>query len=95
MTKNKKLREDVDNMRRQRILLENIKGTLEKEINGFKKEIGKMMIKMKETHESKEDTMAKITQIKMAAEKEQMDFESEWKSLSSIIEADRKTRVIN
>jgi hypothetical protein len=93
ITHNKQLREQIDNMRRERMMFENIDNSLERELIRLKKEMADIIEQSTVAHETRERALVEMAHLKQQADREQQGFEDEWKALTSIIEEDRKARV--
>ena len=92
-THNKQLRDQINNMRKERIMFEDINRNLEKELTKLKKEMGETIQLANIAFEAKEKAIAEMNVLKVQAEKEQNGFEEEWKQLAAIIEEDKRDRV--
>lgn len=93
ITQNKKLREMIDNLRRERMMFENINNGLEKELQKLKKEMATIIESANTGYEFREQAINQMAQLKVQADKEQHAFEDEWQQLSAIIDEDRRARV--
>ncbi|GMH39417.1 hypothetical protein BSKO_07315 [Bryopsis sp. KO-2023] len=92
ITQNKKLREMIENLRRERMMFENINNGLEKELQKLKKEMASIIEQANTGYEFRERAIAEMAHLKIQADKEQQSFEEEWRNLSSIIDEDRRAR---
>eukprot|EP00877_Chromochloris_zofingiensis_P013781 jgi/Chrzof1/8657/Cz03g19020.t1 len=95
ITYNKQLREQIDNLRRERMMFEAINATLERELARIKRDIADVITAANEAHIAKEKALAEVQALKLHAEKEHAQFEEEWKQLTHIIEDDRRQRELN
>ena len=93
ITHNKQLREQINNLRRERIMFESIDSNLERELQKLKKDMAEMIQLASIAFEAKEKAIAEMNQLKVLADKEQQGFEEEWKQLTAIIEDDKRERV--
>ena len=93
ITHNKQLREQIDNMRRERMMFENIDNSLERELVRLKREMADIIEQSTVAHEARERALSEMAHLKQQADREQQGFEDEWKALTSIIEEDRRARV--
>ena len=93
VTHNKQLRDQINNMRKERIMFEDINRNLEKELTKQKKEMAETIQLANVAFEAKEKAISEMNVLKVQAEKEQQGFEEEWKQLSAIIEEDKRERV--
>ncbi|CAD7704774.1 unnamed protein product [Ostreobium quekettii] len=92
VTQNKRLREMIDNLRRERMMFENINHGLDKELHKLKREMASIMEAANTAYDARERAIAEMGQLKVQADKEQQGFEEEWRHLSEIIDEDRKAR---
>mmetsp|Transcript_19123 Transcript_19123/g.34605 ORF Transcript_19123/g.34605 Transcript_19123/m.34605 type:complete len:509 (-) Transcript_19123:223-1749(-) len=91
-THNKQLREQINNLRRERIMFESIHANLERELLKLRKDMAELIQMANATFEAKEKSLAEMNTVKIQAEKEQQGYEEEWKHLTAIIEEDKKDR---
>uniref|UniRef100_A0A383V6K0 ODAD1 central coiled coil region domain-containing protein n=1 Tax=Tetradesmus obliquus TaxID=3088 RepID=A0A383V6K0_TETOB len=92
ITYNKQLREQIDNLRRERLMFEAINSNLDKDLARIKRNIADTITAANEAHAAKEKALSEVAVLKLAAEKEHAAFEEEWRQLSHIIEHDRRAR---
>ena len=95
VTHTKQLRDQINNMRKERIMFEAINTNLEKELGKLKKEMAETIQLANVAFEAKEKAISEMNVLKVQADKEQQGFEEEWKQLSAIIEEDKRERVSN
>jgi chromosome segregation ATPase len=93
VTHTKQLRDQINNLRKERIMFQDIDRNLEKELTKLKKEMGETIQLANVAFEAKEKAIAEMNVLKVQAEKEQQGFEEEWKQLAAIIEEDKRERV--
>lgn len=93
ITHNKQLREQINNLRRERIMFESINTNLERELAKIKRDMTEMIQLANAAFEAREKALAEMNVLKVQADKEQQGFEEEWKHLTAIIEDDKKERV--
>jgi len=87
---NKDLREEIDNLRRERVVFDGIYKKLQHELSEKKKRMAEIIEVANVAYEARDKAQSEIQQLKLTAEKEQADFESEWKELGRKLEEDRK-----
>lgn len=92
LTHNKQLREQINNLRRERLMFESINSNLERELHKLKKEMADMIHLANAAFEMKEKAVLDMNKLKIEAEKEQQGFEEEWRLLSNVIEEDKRER---
>jgi len=86
---NKSLREEIDGLRRERVVFDSIYKKLEKELDHKKKEMANIIEISNSAYESRDQAQQEMQALKKQLEEEQAAFEEEWKDLGRIIEADR------
>jgi len=89
---NRKLRENIDNLRRERLVFDQIYKKLEKELVEKKKEMAHIIEVSNKAYEARDAAVNEMARLKAQADKEQASFEVEWKELGRLIEHDRKMR---
>lgn len=93
ITHNKQLREQINNLRRERIMFESINNNLERELAKLKREMAETIQLANAAFEAKEKALQEMNTLKVQSEKEQAGFEEEWKQLTAIIDDDKRERV--
>merc|ERR1711988_1981888 len=86
---NKELREEIDGLRRERVVFDSIYKKLERELDHKKKEMANIIEISNSAYESRDQAQQEMQALKKQLEEEQAAFEEEWKDLGRIIEADR------
>merc|ERR1712093_900603 len=86
---NKELREEIDGLRRERVVFDSIYKKLEKELDHKKREMANIIEISNSAYESRDQAQQEMQALKKQLEEEQAAFEEEWKDLGRIIEADR------
>jgi len=92
LANNKRLRENIDNLRRERLVFDQIYKKLEKELAEKKKEMARIIEISNKAYEARDAAQAEMAALKQQADKEQQEFEQEWKELGKMIEQDRKMK---
>ena len=87
---NKELREEIDNLRRERVVFDGIYKKLQLELSEKKKKMAEIIEVANVAYEARDRAQAEISGLKASAEKEQAEFEHEWKELGRKLEEDRK-----
>ena len=93
ITHNKQLREQINNLRRERIMFEGININLERELQRLKKDMAETIQMANTAFEAKEKALGEMNVLKVQADREHAGFEEEWKQLTAIIEEDKRERV--
>lgn len=88
----KQLREQINNLRRERLMFESIHSNLEREVQKLKREMADTIQLANQIFEAKEKAIAEMGVLMAQAEKEQSGFEEEWRQLTQIIEDDKRER---
>eukprot|EP01048_Picozoa_sp_COSAG05_P016361 COSAG05_NODE_2096_length_3565_cov_3.277293_1_plen_497_part_00 len=89
---NTDLRADIDNLRRERAIMDDIYRKLEEELDSKRVEMASIIDAANEAYASRDAAEARMAQLKSEADMEQLAFEEEWKSLGALIEEDRKRK---
>jgi len=89
LAQNKELREEIDGLRRERVVFDSIYKKLERELDHKKKEMANIIEISNSAYESRDQAQQEMQALKKQLEEEQAAFEEEWKDLGRIIEADR------
>ena len=92
LAKNKQLREQIDNLRKERVVFDGIYKKLERELHEKKKEMAAIIEDSKNAYQLRDKSQNEMHMLKQQAEKEQTDFETEWKKLGTLMEKDRQLR---
>ena len=86
---NKALREQIDNLRRERVVFEAIYKKLERELHDKKKEMANVIEISNIAYEARDQAQNEMAALRAQADKEQAAFEAEWRELGKMIEVDR------
>ena len=92
IARNKKLRELIDNLRRERVIFDNIYQKLEKELHDRRKEMANIIEAANSAYEDRDRAQDQLASLKQQAEREQVEFEKEWRELNALIEKDKKMK---
>lgn len=87
---NKELREQIDNLRRERLTFDTIYKKLQRELADKKRSMAEIIEAANVAYEERDKLQAEATRLRSTAEKEQQDFESEWKQLGEQLDSDLK-----
>ena len=90
---NKDLREEIDNLRRERVVFDGIYKKLQLELSERKKKMAEIIEVANVAYEARDRAQAEISSLKVSAEKEKAEFEHDWKELGRMLEEDRKRQV--
>merc|ERR1712139_344960 len=89
---NKNLRNDIDSLRRERAVFDEIYRKLENELQQKKKEMANIIEQANAAYEARDSAPAQMAALKQQADKEHQEFEKEWKELGGLIENDKKMK---
>lgn len=87
---NKQLRESIDNLRRERVVFDNIYRKLEKELFEKKKQMANIIELSNLAYEQRDAAQLEIAAIEQANKKEQEEFYEKMEELNRQIDADNK-----
>merc|ERR1712144_149944 len=89
---NKKLRDEIDTLRRERAVFDDIYRKLENELQQKKKEMANIIEQANAAYEARDSAQAQMAALKQQADKEHAEFEKEWKELGKLIENNKKMK---
>merc|ERR1711881_91018 len=89
---NKKLRDEIDTLRRERAVFDDIYRKLENELQQKKKEMANIIEQANAAYEARDSAQAQMAALKQQADKEHVEFEKEWKELGRLIENDKRMK---
>ncbi|KAI8611153.1 hypothetical protein BC830DRAFT_1142378 [Chytriomyces sp. MP71] len=89
---NKRLRATIDNLRRERLVFDNIYRKFEKELLEQKKQMAEIIEMSNSAYEARDEAQAKIIVLREKAEKEYQAYIQEIKELDRALEQDRKLK---
>ena len=95
LSSNKVLREEIDNLRRERVAFDNVYKKMEKELHEKKKEMANIIEISNIAYEARDQAQNEMAALRAQADKESAAFEAEWRELGKILEADRKMKEMN
>lgn len=88
---NKNLRQQIDSLRRERVIFDNLYKKLEKELHDKRKKMAEIIETANSAYEERDKANDQIENLKQQAKREAKDFENELKELSQLAEKNRKT----
>jgi len=89
---NKKLRSQIDNLRRDRKNFTDIYNRLHKELAVKQKLMASIIVQANAAASAREEAQAQMIALKAQADKEQQQFEENWSNLGKLIEKDRNAK---
>ena len=91
LSHNKSLREKIDNLRRERVVFDNIYRKLERELHQKKKKMANIIELSNQAYESR-DQQKEIAAIQQADAKETQEYDEQMQALGRKIEEDKKRK---
>merc|ERR1712060_874691 len=92
ITSNRTLREQIDTLRRERVVFDNIYRRLENELTQKKKEMANIIEQANAAYEARDSAQAQMASLKQQADKEHAEFEKEWRELGRLIDNDKRMK---
>ncbi|CAE8643393.1 unnamed protein product [Polarella glacialis] len=89
---NRSLREQIDTLRRERVVFDDIYRKLENELQQKKKEMANIIEQANAAYEARDSAQAQMASLKQQADKEHAEFEKEWRELGRLIENDKRMK---
>mmetsp|Transcript_69754 Transcript_69754/g.175671 ORF Transcript_69754/g.175671 Transcript_69754/m.175671 type:complete len:541 (-) Transcript_69754:303-1925(-) len=89
---NRVLREQIDTLRRERVVFDDIYRKLENELQQKKQEMAHIIEQANAAYEARDQAQAQMAALKQQADREHMEFEREWKELGKLIQNDKKMK---
>ncbi|KAJ3384214.1 Coiled-coil domain-containing protein 63 [Entophlyctis sp. JEL0112] len=89
---NKRLRATIDNLRRERLVFDNIYRKFEKDLLDQKKQMAEIIETSNSAYEARDEAQAKIIALREKADKEHQAYIQEIKELDRALEQDRKLK---
>jgi chromosome segregation ATPase len=89
---NKQLREQIDNLRRERVVFDEIQQKLARELQEKKKQMAQVIEVSNVAYEARDQAQTEINLLKAQSDREQAAFEGEIRELNKLIEQDKKLK---
>merc|ERR1712072_1348778 len=89
---NRALREQIDTLRRERVVFDDIYKKLENELHSKKKEMANIIEQANAAYEARDSAQQQMAALKQQADKEHSEFEKEWRELGRLIDNDKKMK---
>jgi len=89
---NKKLRTQIDNLRRERIVFDGIYKKLENDLLSVKNAMAAIITEANHAYIARDYAQSEMVRLKDTADGEQKQFETEWRELIKLIDADQKMK---
>lgn len=94
LAKNKKIRNEIDEYRKERVVYDGIYKKLEKELHAKKKEMAAIIENAKESYAKRDKAKNELNNLKKIVHKEKVEFEREWAELGQLMEEDKLLKQI-
>ncbi|ESO88792.1 hypothetical protein LOTGIDRAFT_218971 [Lottia gigantea] len=92
LTKNAKLRDEIESLRHEHKRFENLYKKLEKELRQIRREMGEVIESSTQAYDARDDAQAKMILLREKADKDVQQHNAEMKELVRIIDHDRKLK---
>ena len=92
VAENKMMKSEIDALRKERVVFDNLMKKLENELGTKKKAIAAVIESSNSAYESRDQALSHIQVLKHQADKEHAEFDKEWNELNRLIENDKKMR---
>mmetsp|Transcript_34637 Transcript_34637/g.43729 ORF Transcript_34637/g.43729 Transcript_34637/m.43729 type:complete len:523 (-) Transcript_34637:275-1843(-) len=89
---NKQLRQQIDTLRRERVVFDGIYKKLERELHEKRKEMAAIIKDSNDAYQARDKAQNEMLALKAEAERDKQQFEEEWQKLAELLENDRKER---
>merc|ERR1719277_314233 len=89
---NRVLREQIDTLRRERVVFDDIYRKLENELQQKKQEMAHIIEQANAAYEARDQAQAQMAALKQQADREHAEFEKEWRELGKLIQNDKKMK---
>lgn len=89
---NRGLRDQIDALRRERVVFDDIYRKLENELQQKKREMANIIEQANAAYEARDSAQAQMASLKQQADKEHQEFEKEWRELGKLIENDKRMK---
>merc|ERR1719160_1967312 len=89
------LRDQIDTLRRERVVFDEIYRKLDNDLSHKKMEMAAIIDQANTAYEARDSAQAQMAQLKQQAEKEHQEFEKEWRDLGRRIEKDKAAISLN
>lgn len=86
------MRENIDSLRRERVIFDNIYRKLEKELHNKRKDMANIIEIANSAYEERDRAQEKLFMLIKQAEREKTEFEKEMQQVTNLIEKDKQMR---
>jgi coiled-coil domain-containing protein 63/114 len=91
---NKVLRDDIDDLRRERVVFENIYRKMERELQDRKQKMAEIIESSNQSYEQRDTYQMEVAAVEQANRKEQEEFEEQMVELARMLESGEKNNPI-
>lgn len=92
LSENKRLRQEIDNLRRERVVFDNIYRKLERELHEKKRQMANTIEMSNQAYEARDQAQIEVAAIEQTNAKEQSDFEAQMSQLEESIREEKERR---
>eukprot|EP00347_Sterkiella_histriomuscorum_P017603 403348708 len=89
---NRQLRQEIDSMRQEKVVFDNIYAKLQSELAKKKDKLMKIIRRAENAFQQKEQAIGELQQLKRDSERQQEEFDRECEKLNQLIQKDRQIR---
>ncbi|KAL0239020.1 hypothetical protein PCE1_004711 [Barthelona sp. PCE] len=94
LTQNRTMREDIDSLRRERVVYDDVYSNLERKLQSIESVMADIIQDSNESYDLRAQYQQQLQELKTDTEKETQQFDTEWKELNRLIEQDRRLREV-
>lgn len=88
IAQNKVMREDIDNLRKEKVIFENVYTKLENQLGGKRRDVANIIEVANSSYEERDKVQEKLATLISQSEKEQAEFTKEIKAVQDLIDKD-------
>lgn len=92
LSRNKTLRENIDNLRRERVVFDGVYKKLERDLHDKKQEMAAIIEDSKNAYQARDRAASQLASLKELSEREQADFAREWEKFGKAMEEELRMR---
>lgn len=89
---NKQLRQQIDTLRRERVVFDGIYKKLERELHEKRKEMAAIIKDSNDAYQARDKAQNEMLALKAEADRDKAQFEEEWQKLAELLDSDRRER---
>lgn len=92
VTANKALRENIDTLRRERVVFDDIYRKLEEQLQQKKADMATVIEQANQAYQARDYAQEQIIALKQQADKEHAEWEKEWRELGKLLDSDKRMK---